>query len=41
MPEKLSDCDCPETEGKIYHQQATCTDPVVALLGWYASGPPE
>ncbi len=29
-------CGCPETDGKIYHQRGTCTDPVVAELDWYA-----
>jgi hypothetical protein len=33
-------CGCPEQGGITYHQQGTCTDPVVARLGWYASAPP-
>jgi cation transport regulator ChaB len=33
-------CGCPETDGKIYHQRGTCTDPVVAQLDWYATGHP-
>jgi hypothetical protein len=33
---RAADCGCPETNGKIYHQRGTCTDPVVAKLGWYA-----
>jgi hypothetical protein len=32
-------CGCPETDGKIYHQRGTCTDPVAARLDWYADGP--
>jgi hypothetical protein len=32
-------CGCPETDGKIYHQRGTCTDPVAAALDWYADGP--
>ena len=37
----MSDCDCPERDGNIYHQRATCTDPVVALLDWYADRVPS
>ena len=29
-------CECPEQDGKIRHQRATCTDPIVARLNWYA-----
>jgi hypothetical protein len=36
MPEDR-DCRCPERDGMIYHQEGTCTDPVAATLGWYAS----
>jgi hypothetical protein len=28
---------CPESAGMIYHDKETCTDPVVAKLGWYGS----
>jgi hypothetical protein len=35
----MRDCNCPEYGGMIYHQQATCTDPVAARLGWYAPDP--
>lgn len=28
-------CGCPEDEGLVRHQKGTCTDPVVAQLGWY------
>lgn len=28
-------CTCPEVNGMIRHLRATCTDPVVAELGWY------
>jgi hypothetical protein len=31
-------CDCRKVDGMIYHQRATCTDPVAARLGWYADG---
>lgn len=34
-------CGCPEQDGKTYHQQGTCADPVVAALGWYADGHPK
>lgn len=34
-------CDCPETDGKVYHQRGTCTDLVVAALDWYADGPAQ
>ena len=34
------ECGCPERDGRIYHQQGSCTDPVVARFGWYASSPP-
>lgn len=30
-------CDCPEKDGMTWHQRATCTDPDVARLNWYAS----
>jgi hypothetical protein len=30
-------CGCPESGGKICHQAATCTDPVVVRLRWYAT----
>jgi hypothetical protein len=33
-------CDCPERDGRIRHQRATCTDPVAAKLGWYADDDP-
>jgi hypothetical protein len=33
---ELAECGCPETDGKIYHQRGTCTDPVAAKLDWYA-----
>jgi hypothetical protein len=33
-------CGCPSADGKTYHQQETCTDPVVAALGWYAGPKP-
>lgn len=33
-------CGCPNDEGLIRHQRETCTDPVVAKLGWYFD-PPE
>jgi hypothetical protein len=33
------ECGCPERDGRIYHQQGSCTDPVVARFGWYASDP--
>ena len=29
------DCNCPVRDGNVYHQRASCTDPVVAKLGWY------
>lgn len=28
-------CGCPDDEGLIRHQRDSCTDPVVAKLGWY------
>lgn len=31
-------CSCPESDGAIRHQRSSCTDPVVARLGWYADG---
>ena len=39
MSARLSDCQCPERDGMIYHQRATCTDTVVAALDWYADAP--
>lgn len=35
-PGQAACCGCPETDGKIYHQRGTCTDPVVEQLDWYA-----
>jgi len=32
-------CDCPVAGGMVRHQRQTCTDPVVAQLGWYADTP--
>lgn len=32
-------CGCPEDEGLVRHQKGTCTDPVVAELGWYFEPP--
>lgn len=32
-------CGCPRAEGIIRHQSRTCTDTVVARLGWYADQP--
>ena len=29
-------CNCPVSDGKIYHLRGSCTDPVAARLGWYA-----
>lgn len=35
-------CGCPVRDRLVYHQRGTCTDPVVARLGWYAeTEPPE
>lgn len=33
-------CGCPAGNDMVYHQRGTCTDPVVAKLGWYADGQP-
>lgn len=30
-------CGCPARDGMIYHDQATCTDPIVARFGWYGT----
>jgi hypothetical protein len=30
-------CGCPVVRGAIFHQRRTCSDPVAARLGWYAS----
>lgn len=32
---ETSSCGCPIDEGLVRHRRATCTDPVVAKLGWY------
>lgn len=29
-------CDCPNRNGTVYHQRATCTDPLVSKLNWFA-----
>lgn len=34
-------CRCPSRDGKVYHDRATCTDPVAARLNWYADEVPE
>jgi hypothetical protein len=39
-PEAERACACPSTDGVIRHQRETCTDPVVARLGWYADTQP-
>jgi hypothetical protein len=31
-------CGCPADNGLVRNAQATCTDPVVARLGWYFDG---
>jgi hypothetical protein len=31
------DCDCPDNGLVVRHDRASCTDPVVAELDWYAS----
>ena len=31
-------CGCPVDNGLVRHAKATCTDPVVARLGWYFDG---
>jgi hypothetical protein len=31
-------CGCPVDNGLVRHARATCTDPVVAKLGWYFDG---
>jgi DnaJ-class molecular chaperone len=33
-------CDCPKEGGVIRHRRATCTDPAVAKLNWYAAETP-
>lgn len=33
-------CQCPKRDGKIYHQRATCTDPVARRLDWFADPEP-
>lgn len=38
-PANLADCGCPVIGGMVRHQRATCTDPVVARLDWYAGAP--
>lgn len=41
-PDPPPQCDCPEGDGVIRHRRATCTDPIVAKLDWYAeAGRPE
>lgn len=30
------ECGCPKANSMIRHQGATCTDPIVARLNWYA-----
>jgi hypothetical protein len=32
----VSACGCPSRDGQIYHDRATCTDPVVRQFNWYA-----
>lgn len=32
----LITCSCPESDGKVYHQRSTCTDPLVKRLDWFA-----
>lgn len=32
-------CGCPVLDGTVRHDRATCDDPVVAKLGWYADEP--
>ena len=34
------DCNCPEANGMIRHLRATCTDAIVATLGWYSDDAP-
>lgn len=41
QPDPAKVCDCPELDGMVYHQQATCTDPVVIKLGWYSEVDPR
>jgi hypothetical protein len=38
--ERVPGCGCPARDGMIYHDRATCTDPVVARLGWYGTPAP-
>lgn len=33
-------CGCPKRDGMVYHQRATCTDPIAARLDWYADADP-
>lgn len=35
-PNPPPQCDCPKEGGVICHRRATCTDPIVAKLNWYA-----
>jgi hypothetical protein len=39
VPVELASCGCPYGIGGIWHREGTCTDPVVARLGWYTSAP--
>lgn len=36
LPLTGTHCQCPARNGMVYHDRETCTDPVVAKLGWFA-----
>lgn len=40
LSQQVRVCDCPQESGRVYHQQATCTDPVAILLQWWAEPRP-
>lgn len=39
MDNGQQDCNCPKRDGRVYHDRATCTDPVARRLSWYAGAP--
>jgi hypothetical protein len=33
------ECRCPVVQGRVYHNQMTCTDPQAIRLGWFGTPP--